>query len=277
VGHHDTMTTVLLGVAGALVGALVVGAAINHAVTRWVGWRVTLPLLLGRVPARAELGPARAACATCGADLAPAGLPARPAALWRWRCPRCRAALPRWTAAVELVTGALFALAALVVGPEVTLVPVLVFTAGMVAASAVDLAVMRIPTRFVYATGGLTLAGLVLASVVDGTPRRLVGAALGAAVYGGLLLVLHLASPRTLGFGDVRLATVVGMTVGWCGWRADQPVFTPVQAVLNACLVAALAGSVVGLVLLVVRRRDRPFPFGPAIAAGGLVITLAVV
>jgi prepilin signal peptidase PulO-like enzyme (type II secretory pathway) len=50
-----------------------------------------------------------------------------------------------------------------------------------------------------------------------------------------------------------------------------------VQAVLNACLVAALAGSVVGLVLLVVRRRDRPFPFGPAIAAGGLVITLAVV
>ena len=48
-----------------------------------------------------------------------------------------------------------------------------------------------------------------------------------------------------------------------------------VQGVLNAALVAGLAGSVVGLALLVVRRRDRPFPFGPALAFGGLVVTLA--
>jgi prepilin signal peptidase PulO-like enzyme (type II secretory pathway) len=49
----------------------------------------------------------------------------------------------------------------------------------------------------------------------------------------------------------------------------------PVQGVLNAGLVAGLVGSVVGLALLVVRRRDRPFPFGPALALGGLVVTLA--
>ncbi|HET6954520.1 MAG TPA: A24 family peptidase [Acidimicrobiales bacterium] len=271
------MTTALLAVGGALLGVLVVGPAISHATTRWLGWRVTLPLLLGRVPARSELGHARARCAACGADLAPAGLPLRPAALWGWRCPGCRTRLPRWTAAVEIVTGGLFALCAAVVGPEVVLPAVLAFAAGMVATSVVDLAVMRIPTRFVYVTAGATLAGLVIAGLVDGTGRRLAGAALGAAIYGGLLLVMHLISPRMLGFGDVRLATVVGMTVGWSGWRADHPVFTPVQAVLNACLLAALLGTVAGLVLIGLRGRDRPFPFGPAIAAGGLVMVLSLV
>ena len=149
----------------------------------------------------------------------------------------------------------------------------LVLVTGLVAMAAVDLAVMRIPTRFVYVTGGVVVAGLVAVSLVDG-PRRLWGAVLGAAVYGGLL-VLHLASPRMLGFGDVRLGTLVGLAVGWCGWDEAQPVFGPVQAVLNAGLLAAVAGSVAGIVLLVVRRRDRPFPFGPAVAAAGLVVFLA--
>ncbi len=117
----------------------------------------------------------------------------------------------------------------------------------------------------------------MLAAVVDGPARRLVGAAVGAAAYGGFLLVMHLISPRALGFGDVRLATLVGAVVGWCAWRADHPVLTPVQGVLNAGLLAGVVGSVVGLVLLVVRRRDHPFPFGPAVAAGGVVVILAMV
>jgi leader peptidase (prepilin peptidase)/N-methyltransferase len=90
-----------------------------------------------------------------------------------------------------------------------------------------------------------------------------------------MLLVLHLISPRMLGFGDVRLATLVGMAVGWAGWEAVHPVLAPVQAVLNAALLAAVGGAVVGMVLLVARGRDKPFPFGPAVAAAGLVVLLA--
>jgi prepilin signal peptidase PulO-like enzyme (type II secretory pathway) len=50
-----------------------------------------------------------------------------------------------------------------------------------------------------------------------------------------------------------------------------------VQGAVNAGLLAGLVGSVVGLVLLLVRGRDHPFPFGPAIAAGGLVVALGLV
>jgi leader peptidase (prepilin peptidase)/N-methyltransferase len=265
-------------VAGAAVlGIVVVGPLLNHAIVRWIGWRVVLPPCFGVVPAGRALGRARARCARCGRSLAPGGMPALPATARRARCRGCGAALARRYVAVEWATGALFALAAAAVGPSLALVPLLALIAGLVAMSAVDLAVMRIPTRFVYTTAVVVVAGLVLASAVDGPVRRLAGAAIGAAAYGGALLVLHLISPRALGFGDVRLATLVGAVVGWCAWRLDHPVLTPIQGVLNAGLLAGLIGSVVGLVLLVARGRDRPFPFGPALAVGGVAVALAAV
>lgn len=271
------MTRAALVVAAAAIGVVVVGPLLNHAILQWIGWRVVLPPWLGRVPAAHELGRPRAMCVRCGRPLAVAGLPAVPATTAGGRCRGCGAPLARWYTAVELVTGALFALVAAVVGWSLVLVPLLALVAGSVAMSAVDVAVMRIPTRFVYVTAGLVAAGLVLVALVDGPARRVVGAAIGAAVYGGFLLVLHLISPRALGFGDVRLATLLGATVGWCAWRSDHPVLTPIQGVLDAGLLAGLVGSLVGVILLVVRRRDRPFPFGPALAAGGVAVTLALV
>lgn len=271
------MNEAVLAAGAALVGIAVVGPLVNHAVLRWIGWRVVLPIWFGRVPAAEELGRPRARCAGCDRPLAPNGVPALPATLRRARCGGCGAPLARRYVVVELVTGLAFAVAAAVVGWSVVLVPVLALVTGLVAMSAVDLAVMRIPTRFVYATALAVAAGLVLAAVVDGPARRLVGAGIGAAAFGGFLLVLHLISPRALGFGDVRLATLLGAVVGWAAWRADHPVLTPIQGVLNAGLLAGLVGSLAGLVLLVIRRRDRPFPFGPALALGGLVVALVSV
>ncbi|HET6772475.1 MAG TPA: A24 family peptidase [Acidimicrobiales bacterium] len=267
---------VLVGGA-ALVGVAVVGPLLNHAIVWWIGWRVVLPPCLGRVPTVAQVGRPPARCRACGRALAPNGLRAVPATVVAARCRGCDAGLARGYVAVELVTGALFAVTAGVVGWSAALVPLLALAAGSVAMSAVDLAVMRIPTRFVHATAGLVAAGLVLAALVDGPVRRLAGAAVGAAAYGGFLLVLHLISPRALGFGDVRLATLVGAVAGWCAWRVEHPVLAPVQGAVNAGLLAGLVGSVVGLVLLLVRGRDHPFPFGPAIAAGGLVVALGLV
>lgn len=271
------MSVAVLGAVAAVVGVTVVGPFVNHAVLHWTGWRVVLPLWLGRVPAAGELGRPRARCVRCNRPLGPDGLPALPATVRLGRCRGCGAPLARRYVAVELATGLAFAVAAAVVGWSVALVPVLALVAGLVAMSAVDLAVMRIPTRFVYATALPVAAGLGLVALVDGPARRLGGAAIGAAAFGGFLLVLHLISPRALGFGDVRLATLLGAVVGWAAWRADHPVLSPIRGVLNAGLLAGLVGSVAGLVLLLIRRRDRPFPFGPALALGGLVVALATV
>lgn len=269
------MNNAILVTAMAAVGVAVVGPLVNHAVVRWIGWRVVLPSCFGRVPESRSLGPARARCARCDRPLAPGGLPAVPAIIVAGRCRGCRAPLARRYLAIDLVTGLLFALAAAVLGWSVALVPVLALMAGAVAMSAVDLAVMRIPTRFVYATAAAVAVGLILASAIDGPVRRLVGAGVGAAAFGGFLLVLHLISPRAMGFGDVRLATLAGAVVGWCAWQDAHPVLAPTQGVLYAALLAGLVGSVAGGVLLIVRRRDQPFPFGPAVAAGGVLVALA--
>ena len=264
-----------LVVGAALAGALVAGPLVSHAVTWWIAWRAVVPPLLGRVPDRRELEPAPGRLPAVRGIAGPrrAAGAARPGA--GGAMPRVRARLPGWLVAVEVVTAGLFAAAAMMAGADLVLVPALALVTGLVAMAAVDLAVMRIPSRFVYLTGGVVVAGLVAVSLVDRTPRRLWGAVLGAAVCGGMLLVLHLASPRMLGFGDVRLGTLVGLAVGWAGWDEAQPVFEPVQVVLNAALLAAVAGAVAGMVLLVVRGRDTPFPFGPAVAAAGLVVFLA--
>jgi prepilin signal peptidase PulO-like enzyme (type II secretory pathway) len=265
-----------LGVAvAAAAGALVVGPCVNHAVVRWTGWRVAVPLLLGRVPRAAEVGRQTILCRGCGARLGPGGLPAVVGLASGGRCRRCGEPLARRYVAVDVACGALWALAAAAVGWSVVLVPVLALVTGLVAMSVVDLAVMRIPTRFVSVCGAAFLAGIALVAVVDGPARRLGGAAVGALVLGAFLLVMHLASPRSLGFGDVRLGVLVGAAAGWSAWRPDMPVLTAVQGVVSAGFVAGIAGALAGLVLLAVRRRDQPFPFGPALALGGLVVTLS--
>jgi prepilin signal peptidase PulO-like enzyme (type II secretory pathway) len=264
----------LAGVVGLVLGVTVVGPLVVGAVLRWLGWRVTLPLLLGRVPSRREVGAPPVRCRRCGAPLTPLALPAVPSLITGTRCRACGEPLTRWYGLVEVTCGVLLGLAAAVVGWSAALVPVSVLVTGLVAVSVTDLVTMRIPTRFVRLTfGGLVIA-LVGVAVAEGPTDRLV---VGVVAFGGVLLVLHLVSPRSLGFGDVRLGALLGAAVGWSAWRADHPVLAPVQGVMVALLLAGLVGVAVGLVLLVVRRRDLPFPFGPALAIGGLAVFLSVV
>jgi leader peptidase (prepilin peptidase) / N-methyltransferase len=261
----------------AVLGALVVGPGLNHAVRWWIGWRVVLPQLTGTVAARSELGPARAACPVCEAALA---RPVLPVPTFSWialggRCPECRVPIDeRWPLAVELVTGLLWGLAGLAAGWSITLVPVLLFLSGLVAASTVDLACGRIPTLFVYLTGVPAAAGMVLAALVHGEPESLLGGLVGAGVVMVTLGSLWLLSPRMLGFGDVRLGTLVGLVVGWVGWSADEPVLDPLTWVVRAMLAAGVLGSLAGGVLLVVRRRNQSYPFGPWLSIGGALAVL---
>jgi leader peptidase (prepilin peptidase) / N-methyltransferase len=261
-----------------VLGVGIVGPALNHAVLRWVGWRVVMPQLLRRVPASGELGRSVARCRSCGHSLAPQRTPpALPWVLAGGRCGRCGAGRPRWCAGVEVATGLTFGLAAARAGWSATLPPVLSLFAGLVAMSTVDIWAMRIPTRFAHVTAfavGVTIVGATAidsAIATDTLPAALVG----AAVLGGGLLVLHLISPRMLGFGDVRVATVAGLVVGWLAWTPEHPVLGPVEDALDAALLGGFVGTLVGIALLVVRRRNDPFPFGPSLAVGAAAVILA--
>lgn len=259
-------------VVAALVGAFIVGPFLSDAVLRWVGWRVVLPLLFGRVPRRGELGHARPSCRRCGSGLSPWGLPALPWLVVLGRCRGCREPIGRWALAVEVSTGVVFGVVTWQLGWSRDLGPALVLCAGLVAISAVDLAYSRIPTRFVYLTAlGVAVAGI---PKLIAEPDSIVGAAVGGGLCLVLLGTMHLASPQMLGFGDVRLATLIGAVVGWLAWSSDEPVLSPMGHVVSAMILAGLVGTAAGLVLLAVRRRNVAYPFGPCLAAGAVVVLL---
>ena len=89
-------------------------------------------------------------------------------------------------------------------------------------------------------------------------------------MYFGFLLVVHLAYPRGMGFGDVKLAALMGLYLGWLGssW------VVALSLVLWAMLIGFVVGSVVGIGLLIVRRRNEPMPFAPFLALGTVVVVL---
>ncbi|MPY96285.1 MAG: prepilin peptidase [Acidimicrobiia bacterium] len=167
-----------------------------------------------------------------------------------------------------LASAALFALTAATWGWSWALVPHLFLIAVLVVMAAVDFEHYLIPNRLVFPSLGVSAALLVLASALDGSPERLGPAALGAVAYYVGLFLTHLVNPAGMGFGDVKLALLLGLFLGW----SAQGYVDSLYLVLLALLVGSALGSVVGVVLLVRRGRGAHYPFGPWLALGTVVV-----
>ncbi|MFG3554152.1 prepilin peptidase [Micromonospora sp. NPDC047557] len=139
--------------------------------------------------------------------------------------------------------------------------PVLLAVAavGLVLA-VVDLACLRLPDPLVAAAGLLALGGLSAAALLSGAPGRLLGAVGGAAVSGAAHVLLALLPGSRLGFGDVKLAAVLGLPLGWLGR----------DALLAGLLLPHVlhGGLVLGLLAARKVHRNTLLPLGPALLAG---------
>jgi leader peptidase (prepilin peptidase)/N-methyltransferase len=82
----------------------------------------------------------------------------------------------------------------------------------------------------------------------------------------GLFAALHAMSPRWMGYGDVRLAGLLGGYLGWLGLA-----YVPV-----GLFVGFLLGALTGIALVAAKRMSRrgALPFGPFLAAGALTAVL---
>ena len=145
--------------------------------------------------------------------------------------------------------------------------------AGMlVTVSAIDIACFRLPDRIVLPTLVASAAIVVAGSFREGRPAEIGYAAAGAGIYFGVLLVFHLISPGGMGFGDVKLAAVMGLYLGWLALGVG----TAFVLVLWALGAGAVTATVVGAVMLGIQGRNRrtPIPFGPYLAFGTMLVVL---
>jgi leader peptidase (prepilin peptidase) / N-methyltransferase len=136
------------------------------------------------------------------------------------------------------------------------------FAAGSVALAVIDARTKRLPNRIVFPLYGIGVAGLALASFAGRDRARLVEALASMAVLYVFFYALAMFGP--LGYGDVKLAGVLGLYLGWLG--------LPVLAA--GLLLGTASGSAVSLGILVVKRarrerwRGTELPFGPFLLAG---------
>jgi leader peptidase (prepilin peptidase) / N-methyltransferase len=165
-----------------------------------------------------------------------------------------------------------FALFASRYADDLVIVPLLVLAASLVAVTVIDLQLLRIPDRVTFPTLALSLPLTLAVSIHHDLQGAFVGALVGAATYFVALLLPHLVYPRGMGFGDVKLALVMGLYLGWLGWSDLHPVGGPVQLVLYGLMLGCALGVVFGLLSVAITRRRGEFPFGPALAAACVVV-----
>ncbi len=223
-----------------------------------------LNVVIYRVPRGESVVRPRSHCPACGTQLADRdNIPVVSWLLLGGRCRTCREPISARYPLVEAFTGVMFAAVAARLGFDWALPAFLVLTASLIALSVIDLETYRLPVPIVYTTLGLGAVLLAVAGVVSHDGRGIAEAAAGGVLAWAVLLAIHLVSPRGMGFGDVRLAAVVGMFLGWM----------ELPEVGVGLFLSFLFASVVGVGLMVAGRRGRKdrVPFGPFLALGAMV------
>jgi leader peptidase (prepilin peptidase) / N-methyltransferase len=158
-----------------------------------------------------------------------------------------------------LVIGtAVLSVVTLIVAAVVGAVPVgaAAAVALLVPAAVVDVQQRRLPDGWVAGALAVLVTTLAVGSAF-GRPTdigpTMTGALAGSVAMASAVLVLHLVSPASMGFGDVKTAVVLGAAVGTIDWRLGA----------IALCVAALTGAGVGL-----GTRRHTIPFGPFLVFG---------
>ncbi|MHB8466370.1 MAG: prepilin peptidase [Acidimicrobiales bacterium] len=226
-----------------------------------------LNVVIHRVPRRESVVRPRSQCPRCRAQIADRdNIPVISWVVLRARCRQCGERISVRYPAVELASAGLFAAAAVRFGASWALPAFCVFFAALLAIAAIDIAHFIVPNRVLYPTLFTSFALLVLAAAATGSWSALLDAVVGG--VGGFLalLVVHLVSPAGMGFGDVRLAGLIGMMLGWLGLRYA------VLGIFLGFLLASIVG--IGLIITRIRGRKDPVPFGPFLAAGAVLAVL---
>jgi leader peptidase (prepilin peptidase) / N-methyltransferase len=232
------MPTIFAGLFGAVIGSF-------------------LNVCIYRLPrGRSIVWPA-SACPSCARQLAwYENVPVVSWLVLSGRCRTCRASISSAYPIVEALTGAMFAAAWWYFGPGWLLTSRLILGCALIVLFAIDLEHQLLPN--VITVPGI-VAGFALSFLTGlGWSSSLIGIVLG----GGILLAIAEAYYRVrheegLGMGDVKMLAMIGAFLGW-------------PATLMTLMMGSVAGSIVGMLIIALRRGDMKYalPFGTFLAMG---------
>ena len=203
----------------------------------------------------------RSRCPNCGhAITALENIPILSWLFLRGRCSDCRSPISARYPIVEALTGALSAFAAIHFGFGWTAAGAIVLIWCLIALTFIDFDTQLLPDSI---TLPLLWAGLLinLSGTFTDLPSAVLGAVIGYlslwSVYWGFKLTT---GKEGMGYGDFKLLAALG---AWLGW----------QMLPLVILLSSLVGAVVGIALIVLAKQGRnvPIPFGPYLAAAGLL------
>ena len=231
-----------------------------------------------RVPAGASIVSPPSACPQCGhAIRARDNIPILSWLLLRGKCRDCAAPISWRYPLVELGTALLFVAAAVrfaapllnattaqdAIAEGLVLLAMLYFAAISVALSLIDIDTHRLPNSIVLPAYLVAGALFTASSILAGDYSALLRAAIGMAALFAAYFAMAMVYPGGMGFGDVKLAGVIGIYLGWVGWGA----------LAVGALSAFLLAGVFAAALMLTGRANRKsgIPFGPWMLVGAWV------
>jgi leader peptidase (prepilin peptidase)/N-methyltransferase len=217
-------------------------------------------------PERFTLSTPRSACPACKTPIKSwQNIPLISWVLLRGRCASCTVKISVRYPLIELTTGILSAWVAWHFGFGVPAACALPVTWTLIALTGIDIDHQLLPDSITLPLMWAGLLAAVIVGPIAGSPipvsahDAIVGAASG---YVSLWLVFHtfrlITGKEGMGYGDFKLFAALG---AWLGW----------QLLPLVILLSAAAGALLGILMIVLRGRDRsaPMPFGPYLAAAG--------
>lgn len=258
-----------LAAIAALLG-LAVGSFLNVVILRLPkmmerGWLVECAEIRGEpLPSPAEkltLATPRSSCPHCGHAITPLeNIPVISYLFLRGRCSGCAKRISPRYPLVEALSGLLCGYAAWRFGATWAGMGALLFIWGMIALTFIDFDTQLLPDSI---TLPLLWAGLLLnlGGAFTDLGSAVIGAAAGYMSLWIVYWVFKLATGKEgMGYGDFKLLAAIG---AWLGW----------QVLPLTILASSMVGAVVGITLIIAVKHGRnvPIPFGPYLAAAGII------
>ncbi|MET0980514.1 MAG: A24 family peptidase [Telluria sp.] len=206
----------------------------------------------------------RSACPHCGHQIG--AFENIPVVSWlalRGKCSKCKAPISPRYPAVELLTGLLSALLVWTFGSGAAGLATLLFAYLLIAMTFIDVDTQLLPDDLTFP---LLWAGLLVNLNGTFVPLHdaVIGAAAGYLVLWAVYWLFKLVTGKEgMGYGDFKLLAALG---AWLGWAMLPTII----------LLSSVVGALVGISLIVFARRgrDKPIPFGPYLAAAGMIALL---